>query len=171
MTRRASFRLLLLVAVASTIGCDRVTKHFARGLLADAPARSYLADTVRLEYAENTGGFLGMGAESPVALRTALFTIGTSLTLVMLGGVAIRRRWRGWSLVAVSLVIAGGGSNLIDRIIEGRVVDFLNVGVGPIRTGIFNAADMAIMVGIALLLFVKADGSSSSASGQPKHQR
>jgi signal peptidase II len=34
----------------------------------------------------------------------------------------------------------------------GRVVDFLNVGLGPVRTGIFNVADMAIMAGVILLI-------------------
>ncbi len=34
----------------------------------------------------------------------------------------------------------------------GSVIDFLNIGIGPVRTGIFNVADVAIMVGIALLL-------------------
>jgi signal peptidase II len=42
---------------------------------------------------------------------------------------------------------------LIDRVIyDGRVVDFLNAGIGPIRTGVFNVADMAITTGAILLL-------------------
>jgi signal peptidase II len=35
------------------------------------------------------------------------------------------------------------------------VIDFLNVGIGSLRTGIFNVADMAIMLGVFLLLFAK----------------
>jgi len=48
-------------------------------------------------------------------------------------------------------VFAGGISNLIDRILWGSVVDFMSVGVGPLRTGIFNVADVAVMIGIALI--------------------
>jgi signal peptidase II len=52
--------------MASTIGCDRVTKHMAAALLADKPPQSFLADSVRLEYAENAGGFLSLGAGLPL---------------------------------------------------------------------------------------------------------
>jgi len=47
---------------------------------------------------------------------------------------------------------AGGVSNLVDRLRHDKVSDFLNVGVGRLRTGIFNVADMAIV--LALLLIV-----------------
>jgi signal peptidase II len=39
--------------------------------------------------------------------------------------------------------------------LRGSVVDFLNVGIGSLRTGIFNVADMAIMLGVALLLLAE----------------
>jgi signal peptidase II len=50
------------------------------------------------------------------------------------------------------LFVAGGLSNLIDRVAMGTVIDFLNVGIGSFRTGIFNVADVAIMVGAAMLI-------------------
>jgi 2-iminobutanoate/2-iminopropanoate deaminase len=53
----------------------------------------------------------------------------------------------GWPALGLALFVAGGVSNWIDRVTQGRVVDFLNVGVGPVRTGVFNVADLAIMVG------------------------
>ncbi len=44
-------------------------------------------------------------------------------------------------------------SNLIDRLLQdGSVTGFLNIGVGPVRTGIFNSADMALMLGVAILV-------------------
>jgi signal peptidase II len=56
-------------------------------------------------------------------------------------------------MLGLAFLWAGGVSNLADRVARGgRVVDFLNVGVGPLRTGIFNVADMAIMLGVALVL-------------------
>jgi lipoprotein signal peptidase len=57
-------------------------------------------------------------------------------------------------VLAVSLFVAGGIGNLMDRIFHGgSVADFLNVGVGPLRTGIFNIADVAIMGGVLVLIF------------------
>jgi len=55
--------------------------------------------------------------------------------------------------LAVTLVVGGGFGNVIDRIVNnGGVVDFLNVSIGSLRTGIFNVADMAIMLGAEVLL-------------------
>jgi signal peptidase II len=146
-------RLALLMLILATVGCDRVTKRFAAATLADAPARSFMADTVRLEYIENTGAFLGLGASWPVAVRTGLFIVGNSLLLFAMVATAIRRRWSGLALVGSALIVAGGVSNLADRVVRGSVVDFMNVGVGPLRTGIFNVADMAIMLGVAVVVF------------------
>ncbi len=54
--------VLLCLLLAATAGCDRVTKHLAVTTLAGMPEQSYLGDTVRLDYHENTGGFLSAGA-------------------------------------------------------------------------------------------------------------
>lgn len=150
---RISLRLALLGAVVSTIGCDRLTKHVASTTLPEGQVHSYLADTIRLVYVENPGGFLGLGADLPVTWRMALFTVITGAILLGTAATAARLRLRGWPLVGVSLLVAGGASNWIDRVLRGSVVDFLNVGVGPLRTGVFNVADMAIMLGAAVLVF------------------
>jgi signal peptidase II len=142
---------MLALAVA-TVGCDRVTKHVATLTLEGEPARSYLGDTIRLGYAENTGGFLSLGAGLPDSVRTAIFTVATGLVLLALVVIAVRGRWSGLKLAALVLFVAGGASNWIDRALRGSVVDFLNVGIGSLRTGIFNVADMAIMLGIGILL-------------------
>jgi signal peptidase II len=141
-----------VVAIVATVGCDRVTKHMATTSLAGEHGRSYFSDTIRLEYVENTGGFLGLGASLPRTARTALFTIGTGLILLGLVGAAVRFHWRGGLLMGAALILAGGASNWVDRVIRGSVVDFINLGVGPFRTGIFNVADVAIALGVALLI-------------------
>jgi signal peptidase II len=66
---------------------------------------------------------------------------------------AFKLRLTGWPLVGLSLVWAGGASNWVDRMARGSVVDFLNVGFGALRTGIFNVADVAIMLGACILVF------------------
>jgi signal peptidase II len=145
-------RLALLMLITATVGCDRVTKHFAEATLAQAPAHSFLADTVRLEYFENTGAFLSLGAGWPVEVRTGLFTAGTALLLLAVVVTAIRRRWSGLARVGLVVFVSGGASNLIDRAVRGSVIDFMNIGVGPLRTGIFNVADVAIMLGVAIVV-------------------
>lgn len=149
---RTGTRLLLVIAIGATIGCDRVTKQIAETKLAGMPRQSFLADTVRLEYAENTGAFLGLGAEWPPAVRTALFGIGNGVLLLAMTALAIRRRWPTLALFGLAFFIAGGSSNLIDRLTRGSVIDFMNIGLGPLRTGIFNVADVALMIGMVLVI-------------------
>ena len=57
------------------------------------------------------------------------------------------------AIVALSSVISGGVGNLIDRIWRGSVIDFIYIGVGPLHTGVFNIADMAITGGLMLMLY------------------
>jgi signal peptidase II len=155
MPTRSAKWLVILLLVAGTIGCDRVTKHAATETLAGMPMKSFLMDTVRLTYAENTGGFLSLGADLPRPIRTAVFTIATGVTLLILAILAWRHAWQPWRTTGLSLFIAGGVSNWIDRLADGRVVDFLNIGIGWLRTGVFNVADIAIVLGV--VLFVLAD--------------
>jgi signal peptidase II len=60
-----------------------------------------------------------------------------------------------WHLVGLALVIGGGVSNWIDRAVRGSVVDFMNIGLGWLRTGVFNIADVALMAGAATLLLAE----------------
>jgi signal peptidase II len=56
--------------------------------------------------------------------------------------------------LAISLIFCGAMSNLIDRFTyEGAVIDFLNIGIGNLRTGVFNLADFAVICGVALLFY------------------
>jgi signal peptidase II len=162
MITKIGLRLVLLIAIGSTIGCDRVTKHVAAITLAGTQTRSFLADTVRLEYAENTGAFLGLGADWPLPVRTGLFGIANGVLLFALAVVAMRFRWPRPALVGLALFVAGGASNLVDRVTYGKVIDFMNVGVGPLRTGIFNVADMAVMLGAGIIVVAASRSAEST---------
>jgi signal peptidase II len=161
-------RLLLLLTIGATIGCDRVTKHVAATLLSDGPSRSFLADTFRLEYEENTGAFLSLGSDWPPPVRTAVFGAGNAFLLLALCVVATRRGWPTRSLLGAALFVGGGVSNLLDRVVYGTVIDFMNVGIGPLRTGIFNVADMAIMLGVGIVVIetYRSDGQADKGLRQ-----
>jgi signal peptidase II len=158
MTNRRAHVVLLLSSIA-TVGCDRVTKSVASTTLAGLPVQSFWRDTVRLELTTNSGAFLGLGASWPEPARIALFAGGTGLLLAAMLVAAVRFRWNFAARLGLVLVAAGAVSNLIDRVAYGSVVDFVNVGLGVLRTGIFNVADVAIMTGAALVV---AGGRQSS---------
>ncbi len=71
MTRLRLFIAFLILC--SCVGCDQVTKTLATHTLRDDPPRSYLADTVRLDFAQNPGGFLSLGSSLPDSIRAKLF--------------------------------------------------------------------------------------------------
>jgi signal peptidase II len=166
---RVAARLVLIAIALATIGCDRMTKHVASAALAGMPGRSYLADTVWLGYVENPGGFLSLGAGLPPGGRMLVFTAATGLALAGLLLLALGRQQSRWPALGLTLFIAGGASNWIDRVATGRVVDFINLGIGPVRTGVFNVADVAIMAGA--LLFVVGEYRSHHRASTVTRQR
>jgi len=144
-----------VVAILSLcVGCDQVTKEIARKQLGGQPPRSFLADTVRLVYAENPGAFLGLGAQLPPQARWVLLVVVNSLvSLSILGLLLWHTKMPAIRAMACALLLSGAVGNLIDRVrFDGLVIDFMNVGVGPLRTGIFNVADVAISAGAILLI-------------------
>jgi signal peptidase II len=165
-----SIRRFVVVVLTLTccVGCDQVSKSAARSLLHSGVTESLFADSLRFQLTENPGSFLSLGASLPEQLRFSLFTAGVTIVLVGLVCAALfARRLSTARFVALALVAGGGISNLIDRLLyEGRVTDFLNVGIGSLRTGIFNLADMTILAG-ALILVVKMRATPSTAPPMP----
>lgn len=153
--------IIFCVASLIFIGCDRITKDLAKEHLMYQAPTSYFHDTFRFHYIENTGAFFGMGADIPQPFNFILLSV---IPLAMLTGlfiyVLLKMRDLGIAeLLAFSLIFSGGLGNIIDRIMfESRVTDFLNVGIGSLRTGIFNVADMCVTGGVILLLFLTRSG-------------
>ncbi len=149
--------LLFCVTCFAFISCDRITKDIAKVHLKNKESLSYLHDTVRLEYAENTGAALSLGDGLP---KTTSFWLLSILPLVFLLGLftyAIKnaRKMSFMKMFSLALLFSGGIGNIIDRILFDRhVTDFMNLGINNIRTGIFNVADICVTAGaIGIILF------------------
>lgn len=143
---------VLLVVSAICVGCDQATKRLAEFALKQLPPMSFFGNFFRLEYAENPGAFLGMGGNLPDWERWLLLTVISSAILVALAAfVCFRSQLLRLELYGYAFIFAGGTSNMIDRIMAGVVIDFMNVGIGTLRTGIFNIADIFIMTGLFLV--------------------
>ncbi len=158
-------RILTVASVlAATIGCDQVTKTLARQFLAHSPPHRFLEGALVLVYAENPGAFLGLGAGWPPEARLVIFTFLCLSLVCLLLFYTLRDSALGLrATVALSLFAGGGVGNLLDRILrDGRVTDFLNVGLGQLRTGIFNLADFFTLSGCALLLLARLAGRGRS---------
>ncbi len=138
----------------STVACDQASKSWARSSLTRSSAQAF-GNHVQLILAENRGAFLSLGSHLRPHLQMVLFTLFVGLAVI--GGVI-------WLFVptrpfadvfCVSLIVGGGIGNLIDRVSRsGAVTDFIYVWYGPLRTGIFNLADVFITTGVLALLLM-----------------
>lgn len=159
MSRAGRLRLLFAVLLV-VLALDQATKLLARKYLAYEPGRSYLGGIARLEYAENRGAFLSLGADLPAGWREGILSGLNVLLVVGLAYYLIRGRdLSRWPTFALALLISGGLGNLIDRLFRGgAVIDFMILGVGPLRTGVFNIADLCLTTGAILFAFTGASG-------------
>ncbi len=145
---------LALTVLVCCVGCDQVTKHIAARTLYGRPPQSYFFDTIGLEYAVNPGGCFGLGRDLAPQLRFWAFMV---VNVVFLAGIVcfLVANWRMHRsmFVAVIVLLAGGLGNLSDRVAQnGAVTDFVHLSIGSLRTGIFNVADVALIVGAAALV-------------------
>lgn len=153
-----------------TVGLDQWTKVLAVRHLPVEPW-TYFNDTFRLQLAYNTGAFLGMAGTWSESARFWLLTVLNGVFLVGLAGVLVWH-WRmplGRFIAGVG-ILAGGIGNMIDRVTNaGKVTDFMNLGLGPVRTGIFNVADMAITGGALLLAWywMREEQSNTDPRNKP----
>lgn len=146
--------LLIGITTVVSIAIDQFTKYLATQHLVGRDAISYFNDFFVLVYSINHGAFLGLGSSLPEHIRTLIFSVLVGIFLVGFTVYALRTTsFKKEDHFACGLIISGGFSNLYDRITNnGGVVDFMNMGIGSLRTGIFNVADMAIMAGTFLLI-------------------
>lgn len=161
MTLKRQHKILMFLLLSVVfIALDRYTKELAKEHLMFNPPHSYFNDTVRLLYIENTGAFFGMGAGIPQPFNFILLSLLPliMLTVLFIYVAARTKELKTGELIAFALIFSGGLGNIIDRIMfESRVTDFLNVGIGSLRTGIFNVADMCVTTGVIMMLFLSRD--------------
>jgi signal peptidase II len=149
MTSSRRFSIFLLIV--AVVALDQWTKHLVRAHLT-AP-RVYAGGLLTLVFTQNEGAFLSLGATLSPAIRTAIFTVAVAIAVGVALAMLILRRVAGIDAVAVALIAAGGIGNLIDRLAwHGRVTDFIYLAAGPLHTGVFNVADMAITSGVVWLV-------------------
>jgi signal peptidase II len=155
--KRNAFIVLVIVL---TIAIDQISKVLVRKHITlrtevnPGERIPLIGDAFVMMNVENTGAFLGMGSELNETLRIILLLI---LPILVLGFV-LRHIFKdksldNWSLFAFASIIGGGIANVFDRIVFGKVTDFLFIDLGGIfRTGIFNLADLSVTTGMIILV-------------------
>lgn len=147
---KRSLTSLALIATA-VVALDRWTKHWAAAELALRPPLRLVGDYVRLNYARNSGVAFGIGHGTGFPYYVfSLVAIAVILWMFLSGRVGPGRGRR----LALGLLLGGAVGNLVDRVVSGEVVDFIEIGVPRWHWPIFNVADAAITIGILVLLVV-----------------
>lgn len=141
------FSLLIL-----NIGCDQVSKKMVRSRLDYYEQISLVNNYLTLTKVENSGAFLSLGSGLPHHPRTMLLTVLPLLVLMgALGYLIFKRSLSNLKAVGLCSIVGGGIGNIYDRILYGSVTDFLHIDFVVFQTGIFNLADVSIMIGTFLI--------------------
>jgi signal peptidase II len=146
---RATHILLALVIVA----LDRWTKHLAATRIGLYQHVTVIPGFFRLTHTENTGAAFSLFADSPSHLKTGLLIAFSAVAMVVVA-VLLWKQARALTTtgIALSLILGGAAGNLWDRVLHGRVVDFLLFYVKQYQWPVFNLADSSIVVGACLLV-------------------
>jgi signal peptidase II len=132
------------VVVAVVVGLDQLTKHTIAAGIAPGDTKKFLP-AINLVHVRNTGvafGFLSGGG--------VVVVVFTLLALAGLVGFLALRPGRPWLWLPTGMLVGGAIGNLIDRLANGSVIDFIKLPAWPA----FNVADMSITFGVIALVLV-----------------
>lgn len=139
--------LLSLLGAAVLVVLDQLIKHWATAALLPVGSMEVLPGIVELRYCLNDGMAFSM-----LAGKQGLLIGVTSVMLVAVLVMLFVRKMPLAERIAWTLVLGGGVGNLIDRVLNGVVVDYINVLF--MHFAIFNFADICVCVGVGLLILV-----------------
>lgn len=143
----------LLTAMSFVLAIDAITKLWALQNLTQYNPIPVVGDVFRLILGFNTGVAFGMFANGGI---WPLLVTGVIIVILLFW--FVRGLYTGhfppqasWP---IGLILGGAIGNFSDRLIDGRVVDFLDVGLGDMRWPTFNMADSFILIGVTWLMLI-----------------
>jgi signal peptidase II len=144
---------------ASVLALDQWTKHWASSALRDRAPLHVLGDLVQFTYTRNPGVAFGIGAGSHFPYW--VFSVMASIAIVLL--LVLRPDRPALKRAALGLILGGAVGNLIDRVRFGEVVDFILLSWRQWQFPVFNVADSAVSVGVAIFALWWAGGGPAHA--------
>lgn len=142
------FVLALLIVVA-----DRATKFAVERYTPRSFHRAVIPGLVTLVHSRNPGIAFGLLADAGSRWVAAILIACAALAVALLAWLLATSRAGGRPRqVGISLILGGAAGNLIDRLAQGGVTDFFEVGLGSYRWPAFNVADSAITIGALLVV-------------------
>ena len=161
--------ILSVVGAALLVVADQLIKQWANAVLQPVGAITLLPGIVELRYYLNDGMAFSM-----LAGKQTLLIVMTSIMLVCVLALLLLRKMNPWERVSWMLILGGGVGNLIDRVLNGEVVDYINVLF--VNFAVFNFADICITTGVIMLMLwvvydsIKKDKEEKAAAQQQQNE-
>jgi signal peptidase II len=167
MTQPHLMRRFHFLIALSVVLLDRVTKWVVAQNIPLHDGKQVIPGFFRITHVENRGAAFGLFADSPAQWKIAMLVLFSIVALVVVSALLWRNSHAMTTTgIGLALILGGALGNLWDRLLNGRVVDFLLFYVGQYQWPAFNVADSAIVVGAGLLvieiLFAKAPAQETS---------
>lgn len=143
---------LVLVAII-VLAADGLVKLWINRWLEPGDFVPVLNEVFRLTLAYNTGVAFGMLEEGGSGLLVLTGTIIIALAIWALYSVYATKTPRN-AYLPLGLLLGGAIANFVDRVMDGQVTDFLDIGLTVWRWPTFNLADCAIVAGVGLLMLM-----------------
>ena len=159
--------VLLFIVLGLAAALDLGTKAWVEASLTLHQPNAVLGDLLRFTLGYNRGVAFGLLAETGFL---PLLTSGVIIAGLLAWALrhALRAGASTAQAVFLGLVIGGALGNFLDRLLDGRVTDFLDVGLGVMRWPTFNLADSLIITGMVLLVFSSSQFMSPRVSDHPE---
>lgn len=167
MTRPNAMRFYHFLVAVLVVVLDRASKLTVARRIALHDSIQIIPGFFRIAHVENTGAAFGLFAESSSPWKIAVLVLFSFAAMT----IVLTLLWRGKHTrtttgIGLALILGGAVGNLWDRLVNGRVVDFLLFYIGQYQWPAFNVADSAIVVGACLLgieiLFAKSTEKAAS---------
>ena len=156
----------------AVVAADRVTKILLDRATQPGYLRPIIPGFLNLVHARNRGVAFSILADSDsLWLRAALILFSLAAIAIFAWLLATGRAGSGATRWGFALVLAGAAGNLIDRILYGFVLDFLDFYLRDWHWPAFNVADSAITIGVALIVFEMIFGARASGEGSAASEK
>ena len=143
------------IVLAGVLAADQVVKALVTASLGRGEERDLVAG-VKLVNTRNTGIAFGQLQDGGVIVAAVIAVAVAALLVYFARNVRRRLMW-----LPTGMLLGGALGNIVDRVREGAVIDFLKLPYWPA----FNVADASITIGVLVLLIVveRADGARRRA--------
>lgn len=145
------FKWLGMSFAAALILLDQITKYVIVHVVMAPPQVIDVTSFFNIVMVWNRGASFGLFSTQSPWTQVALGSVAVAISIAL--GVWMLRAGSRWLTLALALVIGGALGNAIDRAVYGAVADFLDFHAYGYHWPSFNVADIAISIGVVMLLF------------------